>query len=135
MTPAERRAIGSEAGVGGYDICRDPRRMTPEELRTMGHEPMSATAAIRAHCLDCCAGSPDEVRKCTAFGCPSWPWRMGMNPWRTVSEGRRAAGLRLAAKRAEKSSVAKSDLTATAEKDEAGTTVLAHLSSGPTSGQ
>jgi hypothetical protein len=56
---------------------RDPRTLPEAELRALGHEPMSAQAAIRAHCLDCCAGSPDEVRKCTAVRCPSWPFRMG----------------------------------------------------------
>lgn len=105
---------GTEIGPDGWPIGRDPRRMAPEELRALGHEPMAATAAIRAHCLDCCAGSADEVRKCIATCCPSWPWRMGLNPWRTVSEGRREAGRRLAAQRAEKAAASKSDLSADA---------------------
>jgi len=47
-------------------------------------------AIIRAHCLDCCGGSSDEVRKCTALDCPSWPFRIGTNPWRApLSEAER----------------------------------------------
>jgi CRISPR-associated endonuclease/helicase Cas3 len=35
--------------------------------------------------------SSDEVRKCTAVGCPSWPFRIGANPWRApLSEAERA---------------------------------------------
>ena len=30
----------------------------------------TTAAIIRAHCLDCCDGSSDEVRKCTALGLP-----------------------------------------------------------------
>jgi hypothetical protein len=73
---------GYEPGADDSLVGRDPRQMTQGEIRAMGHEPMSATAAIRAKCLDCCAGSADEVRKCVAMGCPSWPWRIGTNPWR-----------------------------------------------------
>jgi hypothetical protein len=84
--------------------------MSQDELRLLGHEPMSPLAALRARCLDCCAGSADEVRKCMALDCPSWPFRMGVNPWRTMSEGRREAGRRLAARRAGNSTEPKSDL-------------------------
>jgi hypothetical protein len=87
----------------GYFVGRDPRAMSQDELRDIGHEAMSATAAIRAKCLDCCAGSAHEVRLCAAIACPSWPWRMGTNPWRAPpSEERREQGRRLAAKRAGK---------------------------------
>jgi hypothetical protein len=103
VTPQERMAIGSEAGTSGHRIGRDPRRMTQDELRATGHKPMSATAAIRAHCLDCCAGSADEVRKCMALACPSWPWRTGVNPWRApVSEARREHARTLADRRRRK---------------------------------
>ena len=103
-------AVGTEPGADGQPIGRDPRRMNIEELRALGHIPMSPQSALRARCLDCCAGSADEVRKCIAVRCASWPFRMGVNPWRSVSEGRREAGRRLAAKRAEKAAEAKSDL-------------------------
>jgi hypothetical protein len=78
----------------GEEVGRDPRKMTPEEFEGLGHVRMTATEAIRARCLDCCAGSPQEVRYCTARKCPSWPWRMGKNPWiekREMSEENKAA--------------------------------------------
>lgn len=51
--------------------------------------------AIRALCLDCCAGQPGEglpptrsgVRKRLALACALWPFRLGTDPFR----GRRAA--------------------------------------------
>ena len=106
----------ARAHAGGYEpdgeylIGRDPRGLTRDELWALGHEPMSPLEAIRAKCLDCCAGSAHEVRCCVAVACPSWPFRRGKNPWREVSEGRREAGRRLAAQRAAKSSDPKSDL-------------------------
>ena len=33
--------------------------------------------AIRAKCLDCCAGQPKEVRRCVCIKCPLYPFRMG----------------------------------------------------------
>ena len=101
---ADAAAIpGTELDERGHAQGRDPRRMTQAELRAMGHQPMSAHAALRLHCLDCCTGSADEVRKCTATRCPSWPFRMGRNPWRAPLsdeqlEARRQQGLALARK-------------------------------------
>ena len=84
-------AAGTELGPEGRAIGRDPRKMTPDDLRALGHAAMAPTAAIRAHCLDCCGGSSDEVRKCTATRCPSWPFRTGANPWRVpLSETEKA---------------------------------------------
>lgn len=74
---AENVPVGAEVGEDGFVHGRDPRKMTPEELRAMGHLPMSKADVIRRHCLDCCGGSADEVRKCMALRCPSWPERMG----------------------------------------------------------
>ena len=93
------RKIGLELrhrqGVG-----RDPDQMTAEELIALGHNPMSPLKALRLRCIDCCAGSSLEVRLCTAVSCPSWPFRMGRNPWRApVSEDRRRLGRELAARR------------------------------------
>jgi hypothetical protein len=97
----EQNTVGTETRlVDGREerIGRDPRNLTQDELRVLGHEQMSATAAVRARCLDCCAGQPGEVRACMALSCPSWPWRMGSNPWRApVSEQRREAGRRIMA--------------------------------------
>jgi hypothetical protein len=51
--------------------------------------------AIRAHCLDCCAYQEREVALCPAVKCPSWPFRMGTDPWRKpASEARREAARR-----------------------------------------
>lgn len=36
--------------------------------------------AIRAKCLDCCCGSSNEVKLCTAEKCALWPYRFGKNP-------------------------------------------------------
>ena len=35
---------------------------------------------IRNKCLDCCVGQVGEVRKCVAYTCPLWPYRMGKDP-------------------------------------------------------
>ena len=102
--------VGTELGVDGRPVGRDPRKMGTQDLQALGHISMSPLSALRARCLDCCGGSSDEVRKCIAVRCASWPFRMGANPWRSVSEGRREAGRRLAAKTAEKIAKAKSDL-------------------------
>lgn len=75
------RSAGYEPGPDGYFTGRDPQ-MSQAELLVMGFEAMPVLAAIRAKCLDCCAGSPHEVRLCVAVVCPSWPFRMGTNPWR-----------------------------------------------------
>lgn len=66
----------------GEVVGRDPRGMTADELRGIGHVPMSPIEALRARCLDCCGGSVAEVRYCTARKCPSWPFRMKTSPWR-----------------------------------------------------
>ena len=41
---------------------------------------MTPVKAIRAKCLDCCGGSPQEVRLCPAYDCTLYPFRMGKNP-------------------------------------------------------
>ena len=96
---ARAQAAGYELGADGHLVGRDPRRMTQDEIRAMGHQPMSPMQAIRAKCLDCCAGSADEVKKCSAMTCPSWPFRTGKNPWRApiseeVREARRERALK-----------------------------------------
>jgi hypothetical protein len=79
----------------GHTVGRDPREMTPAELREAGHEPMSPLQALRARCVDCCGGQANEVALCLAVDCPAWPSRMGVNPWRKpASEGRRESARR-----------------------------------------
>jgi hypothetical protein len=95
------RRLGTVSGESRDLEGRDPRLMSPEELHAMGHKPMSPAEAIRARCLDCCAGSAQEVAKCMALRCPSWPFRMGRNPWRKPpsdeqQEAMRERGRRLA---------------------------------------
>ena len=90
------RKIGMELR-DGHDIGRDPRRMTVGELAALGHNQVSPLRALRLRCIDCCGGSPSEVRLCTAVQCSAWPFRMGRNPWRAPpSEARVALGRRLA---------------------------------------
>jgi hypothetical protein len=114
--------LGLEPGDDGHAIGRDPRRMTQNELRALGHQPMSAQEALRARCLDCCAGSPSEVRYCAAVECPSWPFRMGKSPWRSPpSEARREAGRALAARMAQKSENSGQEPTSSATSDGAAT--------------
>jgi hypothetical protein len=90
----------------GCDVGRDPREMGQDELSALGHAHVSPLQALRARCVDCCAGSADEVRKCTAVYCPSWPFRMGFDPWRQrrqlTAEQKEALANRLAVARQQK---------------------------------
>jgi hypothetical protein len=74
---------GIEADEHGDPVGKDPRQIEQAELRAAGHEPMPVLKAIRAKCLDCCCGSPGEVRNCIVTTCPLWPFRMAANPWRS----------------------------------------------------
>jgi hypothetical protein len=79
----------------GHPAGRDPREMTHDELRQAGHEPRSPLQALRARCADCCGYQEKEVALCPAVDCPSWPFRMGTDPWRKpASEARRDAARR-----------------------------------------
>jgi hypothetical protein len=75
----------------GEDVGRDPRTMTTEDLIRLGHARVSPLRALRLKCLDCLNGSAKEVRLCTAVDCPSWPFRMGKNPWRKPLTGEERA--------------------------------------------
>ena len=81
-TPRQAPRSGAVYNDRGYLEGRDPRTMSRAQLAEMGHVPMSPLRAIRAHCLDCCDDSAQEVGKCMALRCPSWPFRMGSNPYR-----------------------------------------------------
>jgi hypothetical protein len=82
----ETDACGYEVDDDGELVARDPRDMSVVELGELGHKRMSPLKALRARCIDCCAGSRHEVRLCTAVTCPAWPFRMGANPYRTKRE-------------------------------------------------
>ena len=77
----------------GFDVGRDPRCMRTDELEQLGHARVSPLRALRLHCLDCRNDSAQEVRLCTAVGCPSWPFRMGKNPWRRKLDPQERAAL------------------------------------------
>ena len=97
------RTIGLETAEG-HPVGRDPRRMTTGELTALGHKRMSPLDALRARCLDCCAGSANEVRLCVSVGCPAWPFRMGSSPWRAPPTDAQLAAARANAARMNASS-------------------------------
>ncbi len=70
-----------DVAEGGHRVGRDPRRISRETWRAAGIRPTSTIAAVRAKCVDCCAGSKAEVRRCMSLTCPLWPHRMGVNPF------------------------------------------------------
>ena len=86
------RQIGLEQRDGD-DVGRDPRAMSADELTQLGHSRISPLRALRLKCLDCCNESSQEVRLCTAVGCPSWPFRMAKNPWRRKLDPQERAAL------------------------------------------
>lgn len=93
-----------EPGPDAEGQGRDPRRMTVDELRALGHEGI-LRKAVRANCIDCSGGNMAEVRRCRMAWCPLWPYRMGSNPFRKrefSEEQRAAAGERLAQARAKR---------------------------------
>ena len=91
------RKIGLELRHG-QGVGRDPDQMTAEELIALGHSAMSPLKALRLRCIDCYGDCLKSVRGCTSKDCPSWPFRLGRNPWRPpASEAQRAWGRRLAA--------------------------------------
>jgi hypothetical protein len=92
-------APGIEADYRGDPCGVDPRRIDAATFAEIGHVPMSLSRVIRAKCLECCCGSVAEVRDCIIQSCPLWPYRMGSNPFRKVSEAQREQGRRLAALR------------------------------------
>jgi hypothetical protein len=97
---SQHRLIGLER-QDGFDVGRDPRTLSTDDLERVGHARVSPLRALRLKCLDCCNGAAREVRLCTAVDCPSWPFRMGKNPWAgPVSDARREHGRRLGRRRA-----------------------------------
>lgn len=70
-----------ELNKHGNEIGKDPRSVDISELEQAGHTQKPLATVIRERCLDCCGFQQGEVRKCTAYKCPSWPYRMGVNPF------------------------------------------------------
>ena len=71
-----------------------------QELEALGHAAVSPLAALRARCVDCCAGAVSEVRRCRQTTCPSWPFRMGSDPWKEPTDAQLAAVVQTPLKRA-----------------------------------
>ena len=69
----------------GELIGKHPRDV-PSDSLCLKFRVRNPLKAIRETCLDCCCGSASEVRKCVADDCPSWPFRMGINPFRKKRE-------------------------------------------------
>jgi hypothetical protein len=65
---------------GGTEVGKLPGSISLPTLRDLGH-PESPVKAIRAKCVDCSGGNDAEARKCVAFKCPLWPFRMGVSPF------------------------------------------------------
>ncbi len=63
----------------------EPRFFSFHELAGLGH-PNDPLSAIRSKCLECCGGSPGEVRKCGIYKCALWPMRMKYNPFHAKSK-------------------------------------------------
>lgn len=69
----------------------------------------SPIKAIREFCLECCGGSSNDVKTCTAPRCPLYAFRFGKNPYikREMSEEQKeAAKARLAEARKKKDVIA-----------------------------
>lgn len=59
---------------------RSGERKRAEKCRRLDHyhgQKITPMSAIRLRCIDCCGGQVAEVRKCTAFSCPLWGYRLG----------------------------------------------------------
>jgi hypothetical protein len=48
---------------------------------------LTAMKAIRAKCVECCAGQQAEVRKCHLWDCPLWMLRFGKGPKLAPTDG------------------------------------------------
>ena len=73
--------ISASKNDNGELVGRIPAEV-PLELLSLKFRAQKPLKALRARCLDCCCGDSSEVRKCVATDCPSWPFRMGTNPFR-----------------------------------------------------
>ena len=94
--------ISASHADGGHRVGKDPRDV-PFKILSLYHREKNPLKALRARCLDCCSDCASEVRKCVSVNCPSWPFRMGVNPFRKKpelsEERKRAMAERLASAR------------------------------------
>jgi hypothetical protein len=70
---------------GGELIGKRPEDV-PSEILSRYYRAKNPLKALRGRCLDCCCDNAAEVRKCVSVDCPSWPFRMGTNPFRKKRE-------------------------------------------------
>ncbi|UOF77494.1 hypothetical protein [Caudoviricetes sp.] len=73
----EKFIIRTEDGTEGIH----PSKLTADDFREMGHEPIGLRKVIKKACMDCCVGSYSEVVKCVATTCALYPYRTGKNPF------------------------------------------------------
>ena len=97
---ADANLFATDLSPENLRIGRDPREVPVSDFQALGHLAKPLMSVIRAKCLDC-SHTSEEVRKCTAFDCPLWPYRCGVNPFRKPpSDKQREAGRKLAEVRA-----------------------------------
>ena len=68
---------------------------------------VSYTKAIQQKCLDCCCGVRKEVRDCTIFRCPLFPYRFGMRPDSYINKHPNTVVVTKEGRRIRKSSITK----------------------------
>jgi hypothetical protein len=131
MTPAQKALLEKR---DGWDVGRDPRQVSRDEMIAAGHKPMSPLKALRARCIDCKGGELSGVRRCAHLDCPAWPYRMGTNVWsKERSEAQQKHTRTLAKKRRAGAENQPSDRPETATPAVAATSLPpAQLSTGET---
>lgn len=72
----ERKLNGEEEPV----VEEEPE--VEEEVEEEQEKHLSPLKSIRKKCLDCCCGSPNEVKLCHVIDCPLYVYRLGKNPFR-----------------------------------------------------
>jgi hypothetical protein len=71
----------------GKIIGKDPTKIPIHELRFIGVRPIDLIDVIRERCIDCKSNESDSeeaVRNCRKIDCISWPYRMGINPFKPL---------------------------------------------------
>jgi hypothetical protein len=83
LNPDKYLETSPEPIDGGEKVGRRPRSIARANLLALQDlgTPTSPIKALRARCLHCCGLEVAEVRKCVDYSCPSWPFRMGHNPY------------------------------------------------------
>lgn len=56
-----------------------------EKIKNKPFKKLTYKLAVRAACLQCCCGSPSEVKNCTITTCALHPFRLGKPPKEPVN--------------------------------------------------